>query len=70
VRIRLDAQVLLREWGARRPIEGTVLEIRTAKGERLYQVGGMIGDNPDELWNLDLHEDELADADGDRFSQR
>lgn len=66
VSIRLDALVLLREFGARRPIEGTVLEVRTVRGQPLYQVGGQIGDDPDDLWNLDLREDELADAGGEQ----
>jgi hypothetical protein len=61
VRIRPDALVLLREFRPC-PTEGTVLEVRTVRGERLYQVGGQIGDDPDDLWNLDLREEELADA--------
>jgi hypothetical protein len=66
VRLRLDAQVLLREFGANRPVEGTVLEVRTVRGKPLYQVGGQIGDDPDDLWNIDLREDELAEAGGER----
>jgi hypothetical protein len=60
VSIRLDALVLLREFGPRRPVEGAVLEVRIVKGKPLYQVGGQIGDDPDDIWNLDLREDELA----------
>jgi hypothetical protein len=60
VRLRLDAQVLLREIGPPRPDKGTVLEVRTVRGKPLYQVGGQIGDDPDDIWNLDLREDELA----------
>jgi hypothetical protein len=68
VSIRLDALVLLREFGARRPVEGAVLEVRTVRGKPLYQVGGQIGHEPDDLWNLDLREDDLADAGGERIN--
>jgi hypothetical protein len=59
VRLSIEVQALLRDLDPR-PVEGTVLDIRLRDGRPLYQVGGQIGENSNDLWNMDFRENELA----------